>query len=570
VTVPLRPYQQEAFNAIAGSWLGGAPSCLVELPTGTGKTRLAAEAIGDVLADGKRALFIAHRLNLVKQGAKEIGRFLGRQVGVWSGEEQSALHAPILSASKDTLHHRNLSELDASQFGLLVIDEAHHCSKANQSYGRVIAWAKDAGLKIVGITATPDRSDKAGIVGDDKPFQVLAYRYPIWNPSGGASAIDDGWLVPIRQEHVHVDGLDFSAIKDKKNWTDDDIAAVLAKEELQLRLASATVQTAEQRSTVVFCPTVAFAYKMGELIDRYAGGSVSVVIHGQHADFPISKDDRHKRDRLFKTGERQFAVSVDALTEGWDAPRASCIVVMRPVKSRLRFAQMVGRGTRLLLDIPNETLLAMTPEQRREAIKQSKKTDCLVVGFQSNLRDLKLWVNVEDLLGDGLPPAVKERAKRIKEGSTTERLLKAKEQLEAEHSFAAWEREQRTALEVERMKLFTPRAMIRRNAVNVYGQGGSTSSAGGMRGIEEKQFRQAKNVAPDRRPSVSAARLAVALGLAPEHCMGMTGKAIGAWIGEAKAKGATCDWDRLSSLQLKYGISWFFSDAGRAKRDAPT
>lgn len=566
MNVPLRPYQTAAADATMQLWSAGVPSCLVELPTGTGKTRLAAELIGHATADGKRALFLAHRLTLVKQGAKEIGRFLDRRVGVWSGEEQSSLGAQILSASKDTLHHANLNELDASTFSCMVIDEAHHCSKNNQSYQRVVNWAKEGGLKLLGITATPDRSDGVTLIGDGKPFAELAYRYPIWDCEGGASAINDGWLVPVRQEHVHIDGLDFSPIKKKRNWTDDDIATVLAKEELQLRLASATIQTAEHRQTVVFCPTVAFAYKMGELIDRYAERAASVVIHGQHPEFPLTRDERHKRDQLYKSGERQFAVSVDALTEGWDAPKTSCVVVMRPVKSRLRFAQQVGRGTRLVLDIPNERLLEMSAEERRAAIAASKKPDCMVVGFQSNLADLKLWVNVEDILGEGMEPEVRERAKRLKEGDTTSRLLTAKAQLDAEKDFHAWEIEQRYASEAERLKMFTPRAMIRRTSVNLYGKGSVDPYALGLDKSEQRAMRITPDVSAGQRASVKAARLAVGFGLDPSFAMKMTGNQIRGFIGRAKDSGAAVNWKLVNNAERSVN-GWFFTDGGRANRD---
>jgi len=567
VKAPCRPYQTAAVGVAIDRFSSGVPSGLVELPTGTGKTRLSAEVIGWTLAAGKRALFIAHRNTLVKQGAREIGRFLGRQVGVWCGEEQASLHAPVLSASKDSLTPKNLSRLDAAEFGVLVCDECHHATNSNTSYRRVFDWAAEAGVPRLGITATPDRSDGVTLVGEGKPFAELFYRYPMWDPDGGPSAISDGWLVPVRQDHLHVDGLDFSAIKKKKNWTDEDIEAVLAKEQTQLELASSTVDHCEGRPTVVFCPTVAFAYKMSELIDRYAGRPVSVVIHGQHKQHPITKDDRRNRDRMFQEGERQFAISVDALAEGWDAPRASCVAVMRPVKSRLRFAQMVGRGTRLSLGLPNEQVLAMTAAERRAAIAASAKPDCLVLGFYSNLADLKLWVNAADVIGAGLPEEVRRRANKLKSGDTTQRLLKAKEQVEAEQAFASWEAEETRRLNAERLQMFTPKAMVRRTSVDVYGEDRSRYEADHTQEVEAFRFRTSKAVSRDQRPSVNQARFAVALGLSPEHCIGMTRKQVGGFISKAKAAGTQPDWARLKPAQMKFSLGWYFTDQGRERHD---
>jgi superfamily II DNA or RNA helicase len=562
-----RPYQTEAVESAFGVWNRGVLSCLVEVPTGGGKTFLAAECIRRSMVDGKRALFIAHRLSLVKQGAREIGRFLNRQVGVWSGEEQSALHAPILSASKDSLHPKNLDQLDPKDFSILVCDEAHHACNGNMSYRRVFDWAREGGVRTLGITATPDRSDGVTLIGEGKPFAELAYRYPIWDCEGGASAIEDGWLVGIRQEHLEVDGLDFTDLRKKHRWTDEDIEKVLANEQTQLEMASATFDHCEGRQTVVFCPTVAFAHKMAELIDRYAKRQVCVVIHGQHKQHPITPEIRRERDRQYKSGEMQFAVSVDALTEGWDAPKTGCVVIMRPVKSRLRFAQMVGRGTRLVLDLPPEQIAAMTAEERRAAIKASGKPDCLVLGFYSNIADLKLWVNATDIIGAGLPEAIRRRANKIKDGDTASRLMVAKSQIESEHTHAAWKAEHRRVLESERLAIFTPKAMVRKRTVNVYEADRFNLSSDGGAVAEANRYKTSKHVPSDHRPSVKQSNFALALGLPPSSCMGMTKRQVQGWIGNALSMGAKPNYGILNKV-ITYGNSWFFSEKGRERWDS--
>jgi hypothetical protein len=208
----------------------------------------------------------------------------------------------------------------------------------------------------------------------------------------------------------------------------------------------------------------------------------------------------------------------------------------------------------------------MSASERRAAIKASRKPDCLVTGFYSNLADLKLWVNAEDIIGAGLPEKVRRRAAKIKDGDTTTRLLKAKEQVEAEDSFHAWEQEHRRNLEAERLKLFTPRAMVRKTTVDVYGESRPVYGDHESQERETYLFRTSKSVSADRRPSVKAARFAVALGLSPDHCMGMTGKQVGGWISHAKESGAQPVWSRCNAI--KYGLSWFFSDAGRDQRDS--
>jgi superfamily II DNA or RNA helicase len=556
VKFPLRPYQDAAAARCQAIWSSGVPSALVELPTGCGKTALAAKLIEDVVKGGKRAMFVAHRRMLIEQAAREIPKFTGIDCGVWMGDISERLWAPAIAASKDTLHFKNLDQLNAEDFGLLVLDEAHHAKKGSR-YCRLREWAEKGGCPVLGITATPDRTDKSPLVGEGRPFAELAYRYPIW-AWDGPSAINDGWLVPINQEHVHIDGLDFSAIREKKIWTDEEIEDVVNAEGVPLQMADATVRTMAGRPTIVFCPTVKFAYKMSELIDRYASGPVSVVVHGPHSDYKLPDEQRREREQAYRNGEVQYLVNVDVATEGADYPHTAGIVIMRPMKSRLRFAQCVGRGTRLFLGIPPADLLDMTAEERRQAIADSDKADCLVIGFYSNLADLKLWTNLEDVLGEDVDEEIVERARELKQGDTTQRLQKAKHLLEAEALFLCAEKERQKRFASERFKLFRPRAEIRRTSVNVYSPG--AVNVGGDMKLEGELFAAAKAISTHERPSLKQARLAVMLGLKPGHAMRMTRRQVTGYIGDRFKAGIKPDYTLLRGVSK--GLKNIFGGEG--------
>lgn len=533
---PPRPYQSAAAASFRSIIDSGAPSALVELPTGTGKTVLASLLLEDVVGGGKRGLVVAHRKMLIEQLAREIEKSTGIQVGVWMGQTRERLYAPIIVASKDTIYNR-MDQLDASTFGLLVIDEAHH-AKNGSRYDEIRTWAEGGGFPTLGITATPDRTDKSPLVGEGRPFAELAYRYPIWSWDS-ASAINDGWLVPINQEHIHIDGLDFSGIAEKAAWTDEEIEEVVSAEGVPMQMADATVRVMGERPCIVFCPTVKHAYLMGELINRYAGREAAVVIHGEHPSYKLPDDERRERENLYRNGERQFLVNVGVATEGADYPHTAGVAVMRHLKSRLLFAQMVGRSTRLFLGIPPGDLLTMDEEQRKAAIAASDKPNALVIGFYSKLADLKLWTNLEDVLGEDLDEEIVERSRTIKStDSTTERLKKARTQIEAEAAFLCSDKERQAIINAERRKLMTPAASIRRQAVNCYDSG--PADVGG-----DVMERSRTTLTATNRPSLKQAKFAVMLGLKAGHAMRMTKKQVSGYIADRVGAGVKPDYTLL-------------------------
>ena len=157
-----RDYQQEALDALERGRLAGQQRQLVALPTGSGKTIVGALDIHRVVQQtGKGALFIAHRDELITQPAKkiplvwedvEIGRVkaqdneLGRQVTV----------ASVQTIQRD----QRLAQLvEAQDYSLLYVDEAHHATA--KSYRKIIDTlsAANPDMIVVGLTATPVRSD---------------------------------------------------------------------------------------------------------------------------------------------------------------------------------------------------------------------------------------------------------------------------------------------------------------------------------------------------------------------------------------------------------------------------
>ena len=403
----LRQYQQEASDAVVRE-LEDNVSTLVVLPTGTGKTVLFADVVRRF--QPRRCLVFAHREELVFQAKDKIEKFAGVHCEVEMGQFKSdgwfGARPPCVVSSVQTLASGGdgggrMTKFDPSEFGLVVVDEAHHATSG--TYRKVMEYFKEGGCKILGVTATPDRADEEAL---GQVFDTVAYDYEI------VQAIDDGWLVPVVQKMVNVSSLDLSACRTTAgDLNGADLAKVMEDEETLHGVAIASVQTCGERRAIVFAATVKQAERLAEIFNRYKAGSATWIC-GE-----TNKDDRRKLLRDFAGGSYQFMVNVGVLTEGFDDSGVEVIVMARPTKSRALYAQMAGRGTRPADSIAAALSDMRTTEERRAAIANSRKPFCEILDFAGNSGRHKL-VNAVDILGGKVSDEAVEMArKKIRESN---------------------------------------------------------------------------------------------------------------------------------------------------------
>ncbi|HUX15612.1 MAG TPA: DEAD/DEAH box helicase [Phycisphaerae bacterium] len=387
----LRPYQSAAVDAIFEAW-ETAPACLAVMPTGTGKTVVFASVIARLLADrpGLRAMVLAHREELIFQAAEKIGRVAGHQADIEMAEMRAGRgffgQARVVVSSIQTQNAgrdaARMERFDPAEFGLLIIDEAHHATAA--SYRRVLDhYRQNPALRVLGATATPDRHDEEAL---GRVFDTVAFDYEL------TDAIADGWLVPIRQRMVAVDGLDLSACRTTAgDLNGADLARVMEYEEALHGIAAPTLDLTAGRRTLLFAASVAHAERLCEIFNRHTAG-IARWVHGG-----TPKEARRDMLVAYKAGEFGILCNVGVATEGFDEPGIECVVMARPTKSRALYAQMIGRGTR-----PLEALAAglndLDPAGRRAAIDASGKPALEVIDFSGNAGRHKL-VSTADILG---------------------------------------------------------------------------------------------------------------------------------------------------------------------------
>ncbi len=355
----LRPYQQQALEAVRESYRQGHRSALVVMPTGTGKTVLFAEI--SRLAKGP-VLVLAHRQELVEQAREKIAAWCNDVVAVeMAGRREftrpdlsrtDGSRPKITVASIQTLQKR-LHDVPRSAFRIVIVDEAHHAT--SESY-RAVLDHFDAHL--LGVTATPDRSDRVPL---GEVFGDVAFAYDI------RSAIEDGWLCPIRSFLVQTQA-DFSGVrKVAGELATRDVEDVLNQELHLAEIAQPILRERGNRPAIVFAASVAHARSLARVMNEIAGHPLCAAA----LDGTTAFDARAPVIEDFRRGRIKVLVNCALFTEGFDVPDIALVAIARPVLSRSFYAQMVGRGTRLAPDKENLLVLDFVPTNCRHSLAQA-------------------------------------------------------------------------------------------------------------------------------------------------------------------------------------------------------
>lgn len=331
----LRPYQQQAKEAIFREWDQGHTKTLLVLPTGCGKTIVFAKVAEECVRHGDRVLIMAHRGELLEQASDKIAKTTGLGTAVEKAE-QSCLGSwfRIVVGSVQSLQNENrLNKFDPDYFDTIIVDEAHHV--LSNSYQKVMEHF--SGANVLGVTATPDRGDMRNL---GNFFESLAYEYTL------PKAIKEGYLSPIKAMTIPLK-IDFSHVAVQTgDFKVSDIDTAL--DPYLHQIAQEMKKYCMDRKTVVFLPLVKTSQKFRDILN--AEGFHAAECNGSTQARAEILDD-------FDKGKYNVLCNSMLLTEGWDCPSVDCVIVLRPTKVRSLYCQMVGRGTRLCEGKENLLLL---------------------------------------------------------------------------------------------------------------------------------------------------------------------------------------------------------------------
>lgn len=526
--LPPRDYQAEAVGSFRGHYAAGCRHMLFRLATGCGKTYTAALAIEEWLAVGphRRAMVLAYERGLVNQFREELIDFLpGVDVGLemsTDGTVDQTRIPPVVVASRQTLYldedeRSRLFKFDPLAFEWLIVpDECHGWKYGLPSCRHIVDWfERNPASAWLGLTATPERGDGVSLA---RLFGTVCCELRL------SDAIEAGYLVPLRQKFIVVEGLDFKNLHEVAGDFDEgELDAILSEREQLLAMAAPLLDHVEDRRTLVFCPGVACARALARTIN--AEIDLRGLPHGRAESMDGSTPEAVRQDIIgrHQAGAFQFLVVCALCRAGYNDPGLGAVAVFRPTKSRVMAEQMKGRGIRPLRGTINGLA---TAEERRAAIAASAKPDCLIIDLVG-VSGLPEVASTAHLLASGEPDEVIERAnKRIADGAeetVEEAVKKAKSEIAEEREAARREREERERREREEaLRRARLEADVRYTARDVAGvaDGGAHTDVDRM--VE--------------RATPGQVRLLVALGWPEDEARRLSKRQAGAAIGDGRRR----------------------------------
>lgn len=322
----LYPHQQDL---IARVWrhieAGRRRPCIVAA-TGFGKTVLMVDLARRHLHDGGSVLVLAHRRELIAQTAAKLHK-AGLDHGVILAGMPTRPGERVQVASVATLHARAVrgSAIDMPAATMVIVDEAHHVRA--RTYRQILDACP--GAIVVGLTATPSRGDGRGL---GRAFDVLVEGAPV------AELIAGGWLVGTK---VFAPAKpDLTGVRvERGDYVERQLAEKMDTPKLVGDAVTHWHRHAEGRPTVVFATTVAHSLHTRDEFRRNG-------VLAEHVDGNTPTAERDRILAQLAAGKIDVICNCAVLTEGWDQPQVSCLVLLRPTKSVTLYRQMIGRVLR--------------------------------------------------------------------------------------------------------------------------------------------------------------------------------------------------------------------------------
>ncbi|WP_346012930.1 DEAD/DEAH box helicase family protein [Methylobacterium ajmalii] len=369
-----RPYQQRAIRALAKAFDAHSErKGLLVMATGSGKTRTVIALVDLLMRAGwvKRVLFLADRVSLVRQAANAFKAHLPDSAPINLVTDKT-LEGRVFLSTYPTMMNlidgkaQGKRSFGPGHFDLVVIDEAHR--SVYQRYRAIFSYFDSL---LVGLTATPREDvdhDTYALFDLEDGVPTDAYSL--------AEAVNDRHLVPPEAIAVPLkiirSGLRYDELSEAEKdqwdlleWGEDEIPDSVEAAEVNKRLFN--VDTVDRviahfmekgvkveggdrlGKTIVFAKNQDHAEfierRFNEAYPHYAGHFARVVTY--KTDYAQSLID----DFSEKTKAPHIAISVDMLDTGIDVPEVVNLVFFKQVRSKTKFWQMMGRGTRLCEDL---------------------------------------------------------------------------------------------------------------------------------------------------------------------------------------------------------------------------
>lgn len=379
-----RPYQQDILSKLTlARTTRNHFRNLVVAATGTGKTLIAAFDYKNQCSPKEprpKLLFLVHRKEILHQAYETFQHVLqDSNFGELLVDGASPSKHDYLFCSISSFHSRKLSrQYPANYWDIIILDEAHHGEAA--SYRAIFTDLKPKIL--LGLTATPERTDGVSIVKDfDQPL-AGEIRLP--------EALEQKLLCPFHYYAVS-DLVDFSSVKwSRGRYDDKELENILTNNDVRVSLIikkiieylPSPLQEEAFDSDYVkglgFCVSKKHAHYMAEKFK-------SAGIKSANLDSDTTQEKREQVRQQLKNGKINFIFVVDLYNEGVDIPEVNTILFLRPTESHVIYLQQFGRGLRNTDDEKHLTVLDFIGEARKE-FRFDLRLSSLLPGKRHNLK----------------------------------------------------------------------------------------------------------------------------------------------------------------------------------------
>lgn len=375
-----REYQKRAIRSLCDHLNQKHRRGLLVMATGTGKTRVSISLVDVLMRNDwvKNVLFLADRTALVEQANKNYTKLLPNVTTSILSSDKPDKNARILLSTYQTMINyidADIKEFSIGRFDLIIIDEAHR-----SIFGRYMSIFNYFDAYLIGLTATPRN-------------EVHRSTYEVFNLDDGnpnfdyelEEAVQDGYLVPCqvinRKSDILTGGIKYDQLSQEEK---DSLEEVFEYERLSDNME---VQTLGRRD---FEPREMYKYLFNEdTVDQVlhdlmtkgrkvsgnekVGKSIIFAYNHEHAqqivkrfykiypqygegfcvlvDYSVNYAQNLIEKFEVRESNPQIVVSVDMLDTGIDVPDVLNLVFFKTIRSKIKFMQMIGRGTRLSEDI---------------------------------------------------------------------------------------------------------------------------------------------------------------------------------------------------------------------------
>ena len=321
----LNVFQKEALKELSTSHKLNQGAGLIVLPTGSGKTRVAAKDSFDFQAES--ILYVAHTDEILDIAQEEFSNIYGNDNVARVNSKEDFKKKKRVKLSTIQLIGRNIDTIKLLDFDYLIVDEFHHA--AAKTYRKLIDNTNPNYL--IGLTATPFRGDRQDVA-------ELCNGNILINAEL-RTGIESGILSPFHYFGCF-DDIDYSSLKHNGNLYDiNDLEKSLVIPKRDKAIVAKWREHLNNKQTLAFCCSQKHATRCCDTFNKNGIKSRIILSDTNHKE-------RKEIIQKFRNGEIKVIFSVDVLNEGVDFPFVEGLMFLRPTESKRIFYKQLGRGLR--------------------------------------------------------------------------------------------------------------------------------------------------------------------------------------------------------------------------------